>query len=48
MLLDGDERGDGGGVVREIGVHDYDEGAGGVGETVDVGGAETEFAGPGF
>ena len=35
-------------MVREIGVHDDDIGAGGEGETVDVGGAEAEFAGAGF
>ena len=35
-------------VVREIGVHYYHVGPRGVFETVDVGGAETEFAGAGF
>lgn len=34
--------------MREIGVHDDDEGAGCVGEAVDVGGAEAEFAGARF
>ena len=35
-------------MVREIGVHDYHVGSGGVFEAVDVGGSETEFAGAGF
>ena len=35
-------------MVREVGVHDDDEGAGGKFEAVDVGGAETHFAGAGF
>ena len=35
-------------MVREIGVHYYHVGSGGVFEAVDVGGAETEFAGAGF
>lgn len=35
-------------MVREISVHDYDEGAGGVAQAVDIGGSETEFAGAGF
>ena len=35
-------------MVREIGVHYYYVGSGSVFEAVDVGGAETEFAGAGF
>ncbi len=34
-------------MVGEVGVHDDDEGARGVLEAVDVGGAEAEFAGAG-
>lgn len=35
-------------MVREVRVHDDDEGAGGVGEPVHVGGAEAEFSGARF
>lgn len=35
-------------MVREVGVHDDDEVAGGVFQAVHVGGAETEFAGARF
>lgn len=34
-------------VMREIGVHDDDEGAGGHGQAVHVGGPEAEFGGAG-
>ncbi len=35
-------------MVREVGVHDDDEGASGVFQSVDVRGAETHFTGPGL
>lgn len=48
LLLHADHLGDEFGVVRKVGVHDDDEVAGHELEAVDVGGAETEFAGSGF
>lgn len=35
-------------MVREVGVHDDDKGAGGELEAVDVGGTEAQLACPGF
>ena len=44
-MLEGDELGDELGVVREVGVHDDDEVAGGELQAVHVGRAEAELAG---